>query len=147
MAYFFLLSDFTEIVSWQTNQQKIAWPISSFFLPRSYSTDYQPGGGEGLFQELREFARLHGKSYISSGQATWAGTVGKRAYSSYQLFRNLALGGGGWSATRSGFFIPGKDPVPLYMRLGEPRGQPARHEKSRTYRYSIPDDPARSESK
>jgi rRNA maturation protein Nop10 len=40
-----------------------------------------------------------------------------------------ALDGGGWSTPRPGRFTPGKDPLPMYMRLGGPQGRCGRVRK------------------
>jgi len=39
---------------------------------------------------------------------------------SFTLPSTLALDGDGWSTPRPGRFTPGKDPDPLYRRLGGP---------------------------
>jgi hypothetical protein len=39
------------------------------------------------------------------------------------------LEGGGWSTPRSGRFTRGKDPVPMYRRLGGPQGRSVRAQK------------------
>jgi len=58
-----------------------------------------------------------------------------------------ALGGGEWSAARSGRTLPPeKTRYPFYRRLGGPQGRSGRGGKSRPHRDSIPDRPARSQS-
>jgi hypothetical protein len=51
------------------------------------------------------------------------GPEGERTYSS-TLSLTSVLGGSGWSMPRPSHFIPGKDPVPLYRRLGGPQSRP-----------------------
>ena len=56
-----------------------------------------------------------------------------------------ALEGGEWSAARPDRILPpGKTRYQFYRRLGGPQGRSGRAEKSRPYRDSIPDRPARS---
>jgi len=56
-----------------------------------------------------------------------------------------ALEGGEWSAARPGRTLPpGKTRYPFHRRLGGSQGRSGRTEKSRPYRDSIPDRPARS---
>jgi len=58
-----------------------------------------------------------------------------------------ALEGDEWSAARAGRTLPpGKTRYPLYRRLGEATGPVWTGGKSRLYRDSIPDSPARSQS-
>jgi len=45
-----------------------------------------------------------------------------KAQRSSDLSLTSAPDGGGWSAPRRGRFTPGKDPYPLYRRLGGPQG-------------------------
>jgi len=54
----------------------------------------------------------------------------------------------GWavSSTPRPHFTPGKDPVPIFRKLGGPQGRSGRAEKSCPHRDSIPDRPARSQS-
>ena len=58
-----------------------------------------------------------------------------------------ALEGDEWSAARPGHtFIPGKDSVPIAQEAGWAPGPVWNGGKSRPYRHSIPDLPARSQS-
>ena len=50
------------------------------------------------------------------------------------------------SSTPRPHFTPGKDPVPIYRRLGGPQGRSGRAENLVPHRDSIPDRPARSQS-
>ena len=62
-------------------------------------------------------------------------------------FVNLGARWDGWSTPRPGRFIPGKDPLPLYRRLGGPQGRSGRvREISPPTGVPSSDRPALSES-
>ena len=66
-----------------------------------------------------------GKGHPTTGHE---GPEGEQMYSS-TLPSTSALDEGGWSAPRPGRFTPGKDPYPLYRRLGGPQGRSGRVRK------------------
>ena len=61
------------------------------------------------------------------------------------LFHDRGTRRGEWSAARPGH-TPGKDPVPILQEAGWAPGPVWTGGKSRPYRDSIPDRPARSQS-
>jgi len=63
------------------------------------------------------------------------------------LSSTSALDGGGWSASRPGRFIPGKDPVPIVQEAGWASEPVWTGEENLSHtRIRSPDRPARSES-
>jgi hypothetical protein len=69
--------------------------------------------------------KYKGKGHPITGHHGPRGGVEVTLYS----FSTSALGGGGCSAPRPGHFTPGKDPVPIYRRLGGPQGRSGRVRK------------------
>jgi len=75
-----------------------------------------------LETDIQWFGKCKGKGH--STQA-WADTEGRRRNTSYSL-ATLALEEGGWSAPRYDRFIPRKEPIHMYRKLGGSRRRSGR---------------------